>query len=108
MAGISGWRAQSFVGFAHTPRPAARKFKVVAGIETLLSNINGRTTRACVYAASSTSDHCTFSNGSSAGPESTSPVGLKREPWQGQSQVRSAAFQCTMHFRWVQTGEHKV
>ena len=27
------------------------------------------------------------SSGVSAGPENTSPVALKREPWQGQSQV---------------------
>jgi len=34
-----------------------------------------------------------FSSGASAGPEKTPPVGVKRDPWQGQSQVPSAAFQ---------------
>ena len=29
-----------------------------------------------------------------AGPFNTSPRASKREPWQGQSQVRSASFQC--------------
>lgn len=50
----------------------------------------------------------TLSNGVSAGPLWTAPVGLKREPWQGQSQVLSAAFQWTMHFMCVQTGEQRV
>src|SRR5205823_519578 len=49
-----------------------------------------------------------FSRGASAGPEKTSPVGLKREPWQGQSQVLSAAFQWTMHFKCVQIGEQSL
>jgi len=31
-----------------------------------------------------------------AGPFNTSPCGEKRDPWQGQSQVRSVAFQATM------------
>src|SRR5688500_8458470 len=33
------------------------------------------------------------------GPFSTLPSASKREPWQGQSQVVSVRFQCTMHFR---------
>src|SRR5882724_1169897 len=49
-----------------------------------------------------------FSSDSSAGPEMTSPVGLKREPWHGQSQVCSAGFHATMHFKWVQTGEQRL
>src|SRR5690606_23861469 len=43
--------------------------------------------------------------GVGAGPLITSPSGAKREPWQGQSQLRSTSFQCTMHPRWVQTAE---
>src|SRR2546423_6687230 len=37
------------------------------------------------------------------GPFSTLPSGSKREPWQGQSQVVSFRFQCTMHFKCGQT-----
>lgn len=33
------------------------------------------------------------------GPFSTLPSASKREPWQGQSQVVSLRFQCTMHFK---------
>ena len=33
------------------------------------------------------------------GPFRTLPRASKREPWQGQSQVVSVRFQCTMHFR---------
>jgi len=44
-------------------------------------------------------------NGSSAGPEKTSPVGLKRDPWHGQSQVWSALFQVTVHPKCVQDAE---
>ena len=40
-----------------------------------------------------------------AGPWRTSPSGLKREPWHGQSQLRSAVFQLTWQPRWVQIGE---
>jgi hypothetical protein len=36
----------------------------------------------------------TSGSGDSAGPASTSPVGLKREPWHGQSHVRSP---CSKH-----------
>jgi nicotinamidase-related amidase len=44
----------------------------------------------------------------SAGPLSTSPVGLKREPWQGQSQLCSALFQRTTPPRCGQTAEHTL
>jgi hypothetical protein len=37
----------------------------------------------------------TRSKGATAGPASTAPCAVKREPWQGQSQVRSSAFQPT-------------
>ena len=33
------------------------------------------------------------------GPFNTLPTASKREPWQGQSQVVSVRFQCTMHFK---------
>ncbi len=39
------------------------------------------------------------------GPWSTSPSGSKREPWQGQSQLRSALFQSSWQPRCVQIGE---
>src|SRR3954447_7951764 len=43
-----------------------------------------------------------------AGPSSTSPSrASKREPWQGQSQVRSAALKETMQPRWVQRAESR-
>ena len=48
------------------------------------------------------------SSGVSAGPASTSPVGLKREPWQGQSQVESATFQLTRQPMCVQVGNSVV
>ena len=44
-------------------------------------------------------------SGELAGPEMTWPLGSKREPWQGQSQVFSAPFQCTMQPRCGQTAE---
>ena len=44
-------------------------------------------------------------SGAIAGPVSTSPVGAKREPWQGQSQLVSSAFQWTMQPRWVHTAD---
>src|SRR4051812_25930666 len=59
----------------------------------------------CVHSSSSGE---AGSSGDSAGPANTWPVGLKREPWHGQSQVDSAAFQLTMQPRWVQTGESVV
>src|SRR5690349_8341739 len=40
-----------------------------------------------------------------AGPSRSSPSLLKREPWSGQSHVRSLSFQCTMPPRWVQTAD---
>jgi hypothetical protein len=40
LAGISGGRAESFVGARHAPRPAARKPEVVAGAQTPLSIVN--------------------------------------------------------------------
>ena len=43
-----------------------------------------------------------------AGAVSTSPVGAKREPWQGQSQLSSTSFQCTRHPRCVQTAEKEL
>ena len=44
-------------------------------------------------------------SGVSAGPARTFPLGPKREPWQGQSQVDSAWFQRTRQPMWVQTGD---
>ena len=44
-------------------------------------------------------------SGRTAGPSMTSPVAAKREPWQGQSQVRSAEFQLTMQPRCVQRAD---
>src|SRR5579871_6882385 len=44
-------------------------------------------------------------SGSVAGPSITVPAGANRLPWQGQSQLDSMLFQCTLHFMWVQTGE---
>ena len=52
--------------------------------------------------------HSTSGSGASAGPEITSPVGLKREPWHGQSHVRSAVFQPTVHPMCVQMAERSV
>ena len=43
-----------------------------------------------------------------AGPIRTSPRGPKREPWQGQSQVRSPEFQFTMQPRCVQRADSAV
>ena len=40
-----------------------------------------------------------------AGPASTSPSTSKRDPWHGQSQLRSAALKCTRQPRWVQRSE---
>lgn len=37
------------------------------------------------------------------GPFNTFPCASNREPWQGQSQVVSVRFQCTMHFKCGQT-----
>src|SRR5688572_10551402 len=44
-------------------------------------------------------------SGALAGPCSTSPLGPKREPWHGQSQLFSESFQRTMQPRWVHTAE---
>ena len=44
-------------------------------------------------------------SGRTAGPSITSPCAAKRDPWQGQSQLRSAEFQLTMQPRWVQRAE---
>ena len=46
--------------------------------------------------------------GDSAGPEMTSPAGVKREPWHGQSHVRSALFQPTVHPMCGQMAERTV
>ena len=40
------------------------------------------------------------------GPLQDVASGAKREPWQGQSQLRSARFQLTWQPRWVQRGRH--
>src|SRR5579872_3473272 len=40
-----------------------------------------------------------------AGPFRTFPSGSNREPWQGQSQLLSVAFQATIQPRWGQTAE---
>jgi hypothetical protein len=45
------------------------------------------------------------SSGRTAGPCTTAPSRANREPWQGQSQVRSAPFQSTMQPRWVQRAD---
>ena len=50
----------------------------------------------------------TSSSGAPAGPEMTSPFGLKREPWQGQSHVRSAVFHATVQPMWVQIADRIV
>ena len=42
------------------------------------------------------------SSGATAGPSSTEPSTAKREPWQGQSQERSAALKRSTQPRWVQ------
>jgi hypothetical protein len=44
-------------------------------------------------------------SGVTAGPARMPPSTAKREPWQGQSQVCSAAFQATWQPRWVQRVE---
>jgi hypothetical protein len=44
-------------------------------------------------------------SGLMAGPLTTCPSVWKREPWQGQSQVRSFEFHCTTQPRCVQTAE---
>ena len=44
-------------------------------------------------------------SGRTAGPSITSPVAAKREPWQGQSHVRSPVFQLTMQPRCVQRAD---
>ena len=49
-----------------------------------------------------------FSSGVSAGPASTSPVGVKRDPWHGQSQVCSARFHSTRQPMCVQIGDSIV
>src|SRR5215216_1033460 len=41
-------------------------------------------------------------SGRVAGPSSTAPSTSKREPWHGQSQLRSAALNRTRQPRWVQ------
>jgi hypothetical protein len=41
--------------------------------------------------------NCRVARSSTAGPWMTFPVQSKREPWQGQSHVRSGAFQSTRH-----------
>ena len=41
----------------------------------------------------------------SAGPAMTSPSAVKREPWQGQSHVRSASFHPTTHPMWGHVAE---
>ena len=42
------------------------------------------------------------------GPFKTLPYASKREPWQGQSQVVSVRFQCTMHLEVRTDGRHFV
>jgi hypothetical protein len=44
----------------------------------------------------------------SAGPAITSPIAVKREPWQGQSQVFSASFHATIQPICGQIGESSV
>src|SRR4029453_14061610 len=52
--------------------------------------------------------HPTSESAAPAGPEMTSPVGLNREPWHGQSHVRSAVFHPTMHPMCVHVAERRV
>ena len=40
-----------------------------------------------------------------AGPWMTAPSVVNREPWQGQSQVASAALNPTVQPRWVQVAD---
>jgi hypothetical protein len=47
-------------------------------------------------------------SGDSAGPASTSPLGLNREPWHGQSHVRSAVFHATSQPRCVHVAERTI
>src|SRR5437764_13164509 len=50
----------------------------------------------------------TSSSAEIAGPFNTSPVGEKREPWHGQSQLFSAPFHSTTHLRCVHTADFSV
>ena len=43
-----------------------------------------------------------------AGLFSTAPEGSKREPWQGQSQLRSSGFQVSKQPRCVQRGSTSI
>src|SRR5439155_25196444 len=46
-------------------------------------------------------------SGLAAGPLTTSPVGENREPWHGQSKVRSAGFHATVHPRCVHRADRR-
>jgi hypothetical protein len=50
----------------------------------------------------------TSANGASAGPDTTFPFAVNREPWHGQSQVCSAWFQATRQPMCVQTADRSV
>lgn len=47
-------------------------------------------------------------SGDSAGPEITLPSGVNREPWHGQSHVRSAEFHRTLQPMCVHTADRCV
>ncbi len=53
-------------------------------------------------------NYFTVDSGVMAGPFSTVPSGAKCDPWQGQSQQRSNAFQCTWQPRCVQAAERVI
>src|SRR5829696_5307152 len=61
--------------------------------------------RAAVAVGAHQSSSGLRSSRCTAGPCSTSPSGAKRDPWHGQSQLRSARFQLTWQPRCVQVAE---
>ena len=63
-----------------------------------------RSAVAC-YALLYATFKCLRLSGAIAGPSITVPSGLNRLPWQGQSQLVSTLFQCTLQPRCVQTGD---
>jgi putative transposase len=72
-------------------------------IERTTKNTKDRRSRKKIFVVYSTLD-----SGDSAGPEITSPLVLNRDPWHGQSHVRSASFQATMQAMWVHVAERRV
>jgi hypothetical protein len=76
----------------------------IRGYGCLLGSLHGVQVYVAVERPGSVSVS-TRSRSTTAGPVSTRPSHAKREPWQGQSQLRSAGFQVTWQPRCVQTGE---